>query len=193
MPNKPLVDATTQYRESARRRRHPVALALLFGLWMILSGKLDLFHLAMGLGAVLFVAWQESALVPLEGLEEPPLRPWRVPPYLLWIFGQMVLSSLYVARLTLHPRRHLNPRLVEFQVSQPSLLGRVILANSITLTPGTLTVDLQGDRLTVHTLSPKTTQDVLAGGMARRVGRLFTDDPLPPLRVLRARRTDSDR
>ncbi len=159
-------------------------LTVLFGIWVLLSGKLDGFHLGIGLLAVLFVGRQGRALAPLEGADGPSLRYGRVAPYLGWLFWQMVMSAVHVARVVLVPRRHLDPQLVQFRCGQPTLMAGVILANSITLTPGTLTVEMQGDRFVVHALTAKTARELLEGGMARRVARLFTDDPLPPIEVI---------
>jgi multicomponent Na+:H+ antiporter subunit E len=157
---------------------------LLFGLWLLLSGKTSAFHLGAGVVTVAFVVWQTCLLSPLEPLRAPHLRFPRLVPYACWLFWQMILSAVYVARVVLQPGRHLDPQLVEFHATQPSLLSGVILANSITLTPGTLTIDLQDDRFTVHALTTRTAQDTLTGDMARRVARLFTDDPPPAINII---------
>lgn len=166
---------------------------LLFGLWLLLSGKLDGFHLGIGALVVLFVVWQQRALPPLQGADAPLLRYGRLMPYAGWLFWQMILSAVYVARVVLRPRSHLDPQLIQFRSEQPSLMAAVVLANSITLTPGTLTVELQDGRFVVHALTAKTAEDLLDGGMARRVARLFTDAPLPPIEVIRAPREEAGR
>lgn len=179
---------TTQPEASSpaqRRTRIPPWIVFpLLGLWVLLSGKLEFFHLGVGVVTVAFVYWQATVLPPLEAGGAPRLRFLRLIPYSFWLFWQMIVSAIYVARVVLHPRRHLDPRLVTFHSAQPSLLSGVILANSITLTPGTLTIDLHDNRFVVHALSTKTARDVLDGDMARRVARLFTDEPLPALKVI---------
>jgi multicomponent Na+:H+ antiporter subunit E len=165
-------------------RVNPGAVAVLFGLWVLLSGKLDVFHLGMGVLAVAFAVWQGRGLAPMQLPGEPALRIWRMVPYTFWLFGQMILSALHVAQVVIRPRDHLDPQLIQFRSQQPSLLAEVILANSITLTPGTLTIDLQENRLIVHALTARTAREVLEGGMARRVGRLFSDEPLRPIEVI---------
>ena len=170
----------------------PIPLAML-GLWLLLSGKLDPFHIGVGVAAVLFLLWQAAGLQPLEAGGAPRLRIGRLLLYSAWLGGQMVLSAVYVARVIIHPRRHLNPRLVEMRVDQPSLVSRVLLANSITLTPGTLTVDLDRDRYIVHALTARTAAELLAGGMARRVAKVSVDEPLAPPQELPAEPTGEER
>jgi hypothetical protein len=84
----------------------------------------------------------------------------------------MVLSALLVARLILWDRKSIDPRIVVFRSNQPSVVHHTVFANSITLTPGTLTVDLQGDRYLVHAICERTENDLLNGPMARKVARL---------------------
>jgi multicomponent Na+:H+ antiporter subunit E len=93
----------------------------------------------------------------------------------------MVLSSLLVARLILWDRDSIDPRIVVFRSNQPSIIHHTVFANSITLTPGTLTVDLQGDQYLVHAICARTENDLLNGPMARKVARLsgLETDPQP--------------
>jgi multicomponent Na+:H+ antiporter subunit E len=180
MITKPAVPPLNQ----GRTRISPWTILLLMGLWVLLSGKLAAFHLAVGVGTVLFVCWRATALAPLEASGAAQLRFLRLIPYAGWLMWQILLSAIYVARVVIHPERHLDPQLVTFHSAQPALFSGVILANSITVTPGTLTVELQDNRFVVHALTTKTARDVLDGDMARRVARLFTDEPLPPLVVI---------
>jgi multicomponent Na+:H+ antiporter subunit E len=145
---------------------------VLFGLWVVLSGKLDLFHLSVGVITVAAVAWQQYLLQPMRKAGEPRLGFLPVLFYLPWLLWQMILSSLFVARLILRDRDQVDPQVLVFRSDQPSVVHHVILANSITLTPGTLTVDLQGDRYLVHALSGQTAMELLEGTMARKVARL---------------------
>jgi multicomponent Na+:H+ antiporter subunit E len=96
----------------------------------------------------------------------------RVPRYLWWLTGQIVLANLHVARLVLDPRTRLAPELVRVRARQRSALGQVLHANSITLTPGTVTLDLRDGELLVHALSAKSAGGVLSGDMDRAATRL---------------------
>ena len=80
-----------------------------------------------------------------------------------------------VALRILNPRLPIDPRLVRVRAGQGDDVGRVIYANSITLTPGTVTIDEQGDMLTVHALTTAAADGLLTGEMDRRVTRLEGD------------------
>ncbi len=156
----------------------------LLALWMLLSGKFSAFHLGVGVVLVISIVWQAASMPLLEPLDRPRPRFWRIVPYGAWLFWQMLIAAIQVARVILAPGRHLDPRLIEFTCRQPSLLSGVILSGSITLTPGTVTVDLEGDRFIVHALTRASAEDVLGGDMARRVAALSTNEPMPPIEVV---------
>jgi multicomponent Na+:H+ antiporter subunit E len=157
---------------------------LLFLLWVVLSGKLDVFHLGVGAAVVAFVVWQKRGLPALQSPELPRLRYGRLLPYGGWLLWQMVIAAVQVAVVVIHPRRHLDPQLIQFRSEQPSMIAGLVLANSITLTPGTLTVELHENRYVVHALTKKGAADLLSGDMARRVAWLFTNEPPPPIEVI---------
>lgn len=157
---------------------------VLFGLWVLLSGKLSFFHLIVGGVVTSYVVWQHTRLPPSPVARKCHRRPLRAIWYGFWLFWQIMVSAVYVARVILRPWKHLDPQLIRFHSDQPSLFHAVILANSITLTPGTLTLDLEDNRFLVHALTPATAQDVLSGKMAARVARLSTDEPIPPPKQL---------
>jgi multicomponent Na+:H+ antiporter subunit E len=157
---------------------------LLYLLWVLLSGKFEVYHLGVGVVVVAFVVWQKRGLPEMQSSELPRLRYSRVLPYAGWLLWQMMISAVQVALVVIHPRRHLDPQLIQFQSLQPSLLANVVFANSITLTPGTLTIELHDNHLVVHALTARTAADLLSGEMARRVAHLFGDAPLPPLQVI---------
>ena len=145
---------------------------VLLSLWIILSGKFDLFHLGMGVITVAFINWQQKALPPLRRRGDPVLRPVRVLLYIPWLIWQMLLASIYVSGIILRNPKDIDPMVVAFRSEQASLLHRVILANSITLTPGTLTVDLKGNHFLMHALTKRTGEEVLEGKLARKVASL---------------------
>lgn len=78
---------------------------VLLGLWVVLSGKFDLFHLGAGVLTVAFINWQQTALRPLRQRGDPVLRALRLLLYIPWLLWQMLLSSIYVAGIILK-----NPR-----------------------------------------------------------------------------------
>ena len=155
---------------------HALALWLFcFGLWLLLSGYFDV-PLLLGFGVlscalVVFVAWRTEVIDP----EKRPLRlrfNLHIFSYWPWLLWQIVLSNLDVAKRILDPKLPISPTLITLRPTQRSDLGRVIYANSITLTPGTVTTALSGDTLEVHALTREAADSLLEGDMDRRVTRL---------------------
>ena len=133
--------------------RSLVLTSFLFAFWLILSGIYTPFLVLSGLGASVAVTWFCRRLGTLDE-ESMPLHVLRAAPgYWLWLAGEIVRSALDVSRIVLHPRLPISPTLVRFRPSQRSELGMVIHANSITLTPGTLTIECEPDEFLVHALT----------------------------------------
>jgi multicomponent Na+:H+ antiporter subunit E len=164
---------------ATRKGRVPVAEAVvLMLLWLVLSGWWDPFHSILGLATVLFVLWinrslRAAPLTPSALGDEPPIRLWRLALYLPWLLGQMLSSGLYVAYLALRPGSAIAPLILRFHSGQPSVSAQVVLGNSITLTPGTLTLEVEDGELVVHALSDRTAEGFLRGSMPARVARLY--------------------
>jgi multicomponent Na+:H+ antiporter subunit E len=91
-------------------------------------------------------------------------------PYLLW---EIAKANLAIAYVVLHPSLPIDPEMVEFDAAVWSALAVTTLANSITLTPGTLTVDVTQRHFTVHTLTPSSREDLFAGSLERAVRLVF--------------------
>mgnify|MGYP002630283613 CR=1 FL=1 len=89
--------------------------------------------------------------------------------YLPWLVKEIVMSNLHVARVILSPTMPIRPRVLRVQCTQTSDMAKVVYANSITLTPGTITLDLRGDSLLVHALTADSAEGLLTGEMDRRV------------------------
>ena len=92
--------------------------------------------------------------------------------YWAWLAREIFRSSLQVARVVLDPSLPISPRTIEIKSVSGHLVDQVILANSITLTPGTLALDLHEGIIKVHTLTEEGAQDLLSGDMNRRVDAL---------------------
>ena len=92
--------------------------------------------------------------------------------YGLWMITEIVLANIEVAKLIVDPKLPIRPQMIRVKANQATELGRVILANSITLTPGTVSVDMQGDRIWVHALSFEGAEEDLSGDMDRRICEL---------------------
>jgi len=143
-------------------------------LWLFLSGLMKPMVLGLGLVSCLLCVWLASRMHRTEESEQPALRPLRLIAYLPWLFKEVLLANLQVMRIVLRPRMALDPVLFQLQASQRSSLCRVIYGNSITLTPGTLTLDVDGKTMLVHALERAGVEGLRSGEMDRRVSSLET-------------------
>ncbi len=160
---------------------------LLFALWIVLSGRLDGVHLMTGAAAALAIAFGTRRLLllpPAIGASMGhPLGdvPWLGALfYLPWLAGGIFVAGLQVAYVVLHPRLPVTPKLVRFRADLPHTLARLTLANSITLTPGTVTLDVEGDEFLVHALTADAARSIEEGSMHDRVAALFAAPPPGP-------------
>lgn len=146
-------------------------------LWLFLSGHYDLFHIFLGVASVVLILVMNRRRESASSQLLQSIRWGRVLRYLPWLIKEMVLSALYVMRVVLAPRMPLNPHLVSFKSAQPNDVAKVILGNSITLTPGTLTIDIDQQEFVVHALTYSLATGLLNETMQTKVASLFTDNP----------------
>ena len=147
-----------------------ISLALL---WLMNSGHYTPLLLAMGALSVGFVVWVARRMGVVDSESQPLAILVRVPPYHLWLLGQLIRANIDVLkRIWGVSGQGIAPLVETLPLSQHSDIGKVIYANSITLTPGTVAINLEDDRVTVHALSPEQIDDLRQGDMDRRVSRL---------------------
>jgi multicomponent Na+:H+ antiporter subunit E len=150
----------------------------MFAFWIMLSGKFDLFHLTLGVISSLLVAWMSSDLLFADCSKNGRLAvAGRFVLYIPWLLLEIFKSTLHVTWLALHPRMKelIDPSIVNFKTRLKSDVAKVALANSITLTPGTITVRVVGDDFVVHALSAKVASG-LPGEMEERIARVFAEE-----------------
>lgn len=94
---------------------------------------------------------------------------WRLVGFWGWLGKEIWLSSIEVAKIVLHPKCPISPRTLEIHISADDNFTQLLLGNSITLTPGTLTLDVHEGKLTVHTLTDAGAKALLSGEMAAKV------------------------
>lgn len=145
---------------------------LLMAFWLVLSGHFTLLLIGLGVLSIGLVAWivQRMGIPEPRGL--PPHLVLRLPRYLLWLAGQVQLSALAVLRQVWSPRIDLRPAVGVTSVHDLPELAQVIYANSITLTPGTLSLSVDDEGIEVHSLQESGITELQAGEMARRVRQL---------------------
>ena len=146
---------------------------VLIGVWVLLSGIIQPLLLGLGLASGLAVAWLKARADRDD--REPvyfALRVERLPGYLLWLSWEIVKSNIDVARRILSPSLPVAPSVRWLPASQRIELTRVIYADSITLTPGTLSIDLEDGAVEVHALNESSLDALEGGEMDARVCRL---------------------
>ena len=156
-------------RGAGRSFKHSLALGVvLFGIWLLWSGHYTSQLITLGVLSCLFVLIL-SHRMHIADEEGAPLLGLRPLIYVPWLIKQVVLANIDVARRILDPKLPIDPVVIRVKASQQSDLGRVVYANSITLTPGTVSVEIQGDEIAVHALTPEAAEFDATGEMNRRV------------------------
>lgn len=151
-----------------------LSLALtLSALWLLLSGHSEWLILAFGVGSVGLVVWLARRFEVLDQEGHPIHLTGRgIVFFWSWLFWEIAKANLAVARLILSPKMPITPSVIEVEAHEKNELGQVIYANAITLTPGTVSMVVEGNRIVVHALSRAAAEDLLAGEMDRRVAAL---------------------
>ena len=150
-------------------RRTLSLFVLLFSTWLLLSGIYTGLLLGFGVLSCLLVITicRRMKIVDLEG--HPNHLVLGLLRYIPWLLWAIVKANIDVVRRIVHPRLPLSPRVIRVEASQKTHLGQVIYANSITLTPGTLTIETDEGTIDVHALTREAAEDVRSGDMDGRV------------------------
>jgi len=149
---------------------------ILFILWIVMSGIFDAFHLTIGVLMSFFIAhfsWDllfQNTKMPLS---ERVGEFFRFLNYVFWLIYQIILANLHVARLVLDPKLPINPKIIRVPTKLTKDISFVAYANSITLTPGTITIGVERDHLLVHAIDDRVADDLFSGAMERRIARVF--------------------
>ncbi|WP_051286614.1 Na+/H+ antiporter subunit E [Megalodesulfovibrio gigas] len=151
--------------------------------WCILSGFFDSFHLSLGIISSLIVAWSSHDLLFSTPTSVRLSQTWRIwmgfPGYFLYLIIEIWKANIYVLKLCFAKdvERAIDPHLITFKTTLKSRLAMVTLANSITLTPGTITVEVDYDGVfTVHALDSGIAEGLLkaeTNEMQTRIAKLF--------------------
>ncbi|MBM4160575.1 MAG: hypothetical protein FJ217_05680 [Ignavibacteria bacterium] len=146
--------------------------------WCILSGRYDAFHISIGALSVLIVSLLNARINRLQFFakdvpEWERIQYGRLLKYIPWLTWQIIVASLQVAYVVLHPRIPVSPLVLKFRADLPNAGASVVLGNSITLTPGTLTIEVRDSEFLVHVLTPASSQSLVDGTMPTKVAKLF--------------------
>ena len=162
---------------------------LLFALWLVLSGTFYIEFIIAGMVAsagVVVIAGHLVHPAAAEHYQELPnsfrwlaLTIVRFIAYLLWLTKEIAFANLQVTYQVLHPSLPISPRLMRFRTALRTEPSQLLLAQSITLTPGTITVDLDRNEFVIHALSHANLQAVEEGRMQQKIAHTFGEGILP--------------
>lgn len=149
---------------------------VLTALWLLLSGHTSLFLLSLGILSIVLTVLVARRLDLLDEEGHPIRLAFGALFYWPWLIKEIVVANIDVAIAILKGAKGIHPNVFTVKASQESDLGRVTYANSITLTPGTVTIGLEGDVLTVHALTRESADGVKSGDMDARVTAFVDGD-----------------
>lgn len=145
---------------------------MLAAFWLLLSGHYTPLLLSFGAASLLVVTWLSSRMGIIDEEGRPLELSLRAPRYWAWLLLQILTSAVDVSRRIWTLRRPLQPGFGETLVPDMNDVERVTYANSITLTPGTLSVSVSDERIEVHALDASSLNELVRGEMASRVRRM---------------------
>ena len=145
----------------------------LFVFWILFSASFEWIHIGLGIVFSFAVAWLNSGHSPFV----PKFRLWlKIFLFLPWLFYKIVQSSLHLSKLILHPALPIDPYLISVETKLRHHAAIVLLGNSITLTPGTITAEVERNKLIVHAMDKVSGEDVINKQIESKIADIFKDE-----------------
>lgn len=149
-----------------------------------MSGFIDLVHLSMGVISVALALIINYRLKTVRFYEDDmkdlkEIRFFQAVYYFFWITVQIFKAGFHVAKVIISPKMPTNLAMVQFRVNLPNTQAKIILGNSITVTPGTVTVSIEDDLFTVHGLDDSSFEGILNDEMPHQVLKIFQSEMHP--------------
>ena len=140
-----------------------------FLIWLLLSESFDEVHMGMGILVAFGVAWLNTE----RSSTRTSIRGWRMFWYFPWLVGRILQSGFHLSVLILHPDLPIDPKMIRHHTKLQDEGSIVLLGNSITLTPGTITVEVETQDLIVHAMDDSSADDVLSRRIEQQIDGLF--------------------
>jgi multicomponent Na+:H+ antiporter subunit E len=141
--------------------------------WMVNSGYFKLLLLSLGIVSVVGVILINRRMESVDGeYESPIILSLRLPLYLSWLTGEVIKSNIDVVKRIWQKEPDISPTVFRVTADQRTDVFRVLYANSITMTPGTVTMGIDGNVFEVHALTHEAADGVREGSMNRQVTQL---------------------
>lgn len=150
-------------------------------IWLMFSGHYTPLLIGLGIASVLLSVWISLRMEVVYYEGNPIAISFAAIGYFPWLIWEIIKSNIDVAKRILSPSLPINPRVFRVTASQRTAVGRTIYANSITLTPGTVTIQVRGNEFEVHALTSDTEESLRTGKMDARVARMERPSPAAPL------------
>ena len=146
----------------------------LFLLWYLMSGIDKTLTLGLGIGSSIFAVWIARRMENASDFKslKVQLRPVESLKYCIWILLEILKSNWTITKVILSPNMNIKQNMFKVPFSQKSDLGQTIFANSITLTPGTISVEVEEDHFLVHALVFSSGDHAALAEMNERVSKI---------------------
>jgi len=145
---------------------------LLVVFWLVNSGHYTPLILGLGLASIILVVVVARRMNVVDKESLPFHLTRELPGYYLWLLKELLISNFQVVRTIWQFDKKLDPAMETIEITQNSDIGRVILANSISLTPGTITTAVTAESITVHALDRSSIDALKTGDMGARIRRM---------------------
>lgn len=153
--------------------RHTIMLSLtLAAFWLANTAHYTTLMLTLGVTSVALVVFMAHRMDVVDHEAQPLHLTLKIPFYYAWLIKEIFLANLLVVKHIWLGNKSISPVFATITASQKTEIGKVIYANSITMTPGTVTVKLEGNKFLVHALLRESIEGLESGDMDRRVTQL---------------------
>jgi multicomponent Na+:H+ antiporter subunit E len=163
-----------------RTFRQLLLFAALLGFWLLLSWRLEPLFLVMGAVSAAVITVASTVLLERtigSAGQHPRVNVVRLAPYVIWLLGRMLVSAVQIAWIVVNPRVPPEPGIVRIPIQLKSPAARTMLSNSLTLVPGTMTLEIAEHEVTVHSFTPDAVDDLASAAMQNRIAAVFGDGP----------------
>jgi multicomponent Na+:H+ antiporter subunit E len=151
--------------------------ALLYAFWLFLTNSMEIASLSAGVIVVLFVLWFNRSLL-IEASETSFFNVfglWRLLVFIIVLLKEIVLANIQVAKIVLNPKMPIQPTFFYYPMKLKKAMNKLVYANAITLTPGTLTIDVEEEGFIIHALTNEA-REGLPGSMLEKHAYRLEDD-----------------
>jgi multicomponent Na+:H+ antiporter subunit E len=161
-------------KKSRRNYIHITVWALILSVfWLLLSGMYNPLLLSFGMASIVLVLFVLRRMETVDKKRQQVGTGLRLIRYIPWLIAQVLKSSIQVTKLIWGSPNKVSPTLAKINISNVPPNKRVLYANSITLTPGTLCVDLKDNELTIHALQESSITELEEGYMENKITSIW--------------------